>query len=165
MKSLEDHDQSGVQAMAGVGMTSGVAAAPADARARWEDFSDFSSGSVGGVRPSARAPSRYDGLERDGPHPLTKDWYAHQEPESARGVREAPLESTRTRTLNVWTGTWNTWKPPPASLDISAWLDVASSPDLVVVGFQEIVPLTPARCSCRRTRRPRASGRPSSSGA
>ena len=58
-----------------------------------------------------------------------------------------PLESyADAHALNVWTGTWNTnGKPPPASLDISAWLDVASSPDLVVVGFQEIVPLTPGK--------------------
>jgi phosphatidylinositol-bisphosphatase len=42
---------------------------------------------------------------------------------------------------------WNTnGKSPPPRLDISQWLDAAAErPDIVVVGFQEIVPLTPGK--------------------
>ena len=139
------------KAMAGVGMTSGVAAAPADARAGWEDFSDFSNAVPigGGASLGARAVPLHDGLGAEmEPHPLTKDWAARiKNPKVRAAFAKQPLESyADAHALNVWTGTWNTnGKPPPASLDISAWLDVASSPDLVVVGFQEIVPLTPGK--------------------
>ena len=139
------------KAMAGVGMTSGVAAAPADARAGWEDFSDFSNAVPigGGASLVPRAVPLHDGLGAETePHPLTKQWAARiKNPKTRAAFVKRPLESyADAHPLHVWTGTWNTnGKPPPDSLDISAWLDVASSPDLVVVGFQEIVPLTPGK--------------------
>ena len=152
MKSLKKTmTKAASKAMAGVGMTSGVAAAPADARAGWEDFSDFSNAVPigGGASLGARAVPLHDGLGAEmEPHPLTKDWAARiKNPKVRAAFAKQPLESyADAHALNVWTGTWNTnGKPPPASLDISAWLDVASSPDLVVVGFQEIVPLTPGK--------------------
>ena len=152
MKSLKKTmTKAASKAMAGVGMTSGVAAAPADARAGWEDFSDFSNAVPigGGASLGARAVPLHDGLGAEmEPHPLTKDWAARiKNPKVRAAFVKQPLESyADAHALNVWTGTWNTnGKPPPASLDISAWLDVASSPDLVVVGFQEIVPLTPGK--------------------
>ena len=152
MKSLKKTmTKAASKAMAGVGMTSGVAAAPADARAGWEDFSDFSNAVPigGGASLGARAVPLHDGLGAETePHPLTKDWAARiKNPKVRAAFVKRPLESyADAHALNVWTGTWNTnGKPPPASLDISAWLDVASSPDLVVVGFQEIVPLTPGK--------------------
>ena len=146
MKSLKKTmTKAASKAMAGVGMTSGVAAAPADARAGWEDFSHFSNAVPigGGASLGARAVPLHDGLGAETePHPLTKDWAARiKNPKVRAAFVKRPLESyADAHALNVWTGTWNTnGKPPPASLDISAWLDVASSPDLVVVGFQEIV--------------------------
>ena len=152
MKSLKKTmTKAASKAMAGVGMTSGVAAAPADARAGWEDFSDFSNAVPigGGASIGARAVPLHDGLGAETePHPLTKDWATRiKNPKVRAAFVKRPLESyADAHALNVWTGTWNTnGKPPPASLDISAWLDVASSPDLVVVGFQEIVPLTPGK--------------------
>ena len=85
----------------------------------------------------------------DGVHPLTREWADRI---GNRAVRDAFLEHpigdyTESHKLNVWTGSWNTnGKRPPPNLDISQWLDVdASQPDIVVVGFQEIVPLTPGK--------------------
>ena len=65
MKSLKKTmTKAASKAMAGVGMTSGVAAAPADARAGWEDFSDFSNAVPigGGASIGARAVPLHDGL-------------------------------------------------------------------------------------------------------
>ena len=80
MKSLKKTmTKAASKAMAGVGMTSGVAAAPADARAGWEDFSDFSNAVPigGGASLGARAVPLHDGLGAEmEPHPLTKDWAA-----------------------------------------------------------------------------------------
>lgn len=40
-------------------------------------------------------------------------------------------------------GTWNVnGRAPPPDLDLRPFINVASNPDVVVVGFQEIVPLT-----------------------
>ena len=151
MKSLKKTmTKAASKAMAGVGMTSGVAAAPADARAGWEDFSDFSNAVPigGGASIGARAVRCTTAWARRRSRTRSpRTGPRASRTSKVRGVREAPLESyADAHALNVWTGTWNTnGKPPPASLDISAWLDVASSPDLVVVGFQEIVPLTPGK--------------------
>ena len=53
---------------------------------------------------------------------------------------------------------------PPPGLDISPWLDaVVSKPDIVVVGFQEIVPLTPGKVLAVEDEKATKSGKPSSS--
>ena len=150
MKSLKKTmTKAASKAMAGVGMTSGVAAAPADARAGWEDFSDFSNAVPMGVGAPLGAVPLHDGPGTETEtHPLTKHWATRiKNPKVRAAFVKRPLESyADAHPLRVWTGTWNTnGKPPPDGLDISPWLDVASSPDLVVVGFQEIVPLTPGK--------------------
>ena len=81
-------------------------------------------------------------------HPLTRDWADRINNRNVRAAfLQEPIDSyTTAHDLRVWTGTWNTnGKPPPPDLDITPWLDVSSRPDLVVVGFQEIVPLTPGK--------------------
>jgi hypothetical protein len=108
----------------------------------WEDFSEFSN----------NIPT----INQE-PHPLTEEWGKRI---NNRNVRAAfltePIEGyTAAHDLRVWTGTWNTnGKSPPPHLDISQWLKFSSSsegsgaerhPDVVVVGFQEIVPLTPGK--------------------
>ena len=94
-------------------------------------------------------PSRGVAKPEDSVHPLTRQWASRI---GNRAVRDAflahPIEDyTSSHELSVWTGTWNTnGKRPPPGLDISPWLDaVVSKPDIVVVGFQEIVPLTPGK--------------------
>ena len=132
LKSLFKVPSSGK--MSGASSGSGTAA--------WEDFSTFSNA------PPLATGSSPSGLEAEEPHPLTKEW---AERIGNRNVRAAFLEEsidgyTAAHDLRVWTGTWNTnGKAPPAGLDISPWLDVSARPDVVVVGFQEIVPLTPGK--------------------
>jgi phosphatidylinositol-bisphosphatase len=132
LKSLFKVPSSGK--MSGASSGSGTAA--------WEDFSTFSNA------PALATGSSPSGLEAEEPHPLTKEW---AERIGNRNVRAAFLEEsidgyTAAHDLRVWTGTWNTnGKAPPAGLDISPWLDVSARPDVVVVGFQEIVPLTPGK--------------------
>ena len=125
----------------------------------WESFDEPSSSSSSGFaapapatqHPGFPAPVRGRGIAsaQDGVHPLTREWADRI---GNRAVRDAFLEHpigdyTKSHKLNVWTGSWNTnGKRPPPNLDISQWLDVdASRPDIVVVGFQEIVPLTPGK--------------------
>ena len=125
----------------------------------WESFDEPSSSSSSGfaaptpatTHPGFPAPIRGGGVAKpeDGVHPLTREWADRI---GNRAVRDAFLEHpigdyTESHKLNVWTGSWNTnGKRPPPNLDISQWLDVdASQPDIVVVGFQEIVPLTPGK--------------------
>jgi|TARA_B110000967_G_scaffold206697_1_gene254025 hypothetical protein len=140
------------KAMAGVGIASGVAAAPSGVAA-WEDFSDFSNAvPISGAKTiSSRAMGSGDTsgfASDDEPHPLTKDWATRIKNPKVRAafVKQSIETYTRTHDLGVWCGTWNTnGKAPPQTLDISQWLDVSSKPDVVVVGFQEIVPLTPGK--------------------
>ena len=124
----------------------------------WESFDEPSSSSSSSgfaaptpatTHPGFPAPIRGVARPEDGVHPLTREWADRI---GNRAVRDAFLEHpigdyTESHKLNVWTGSWNTnGKRPPPNLDISQWLDVdASQPDIVVVGFQEIVPLTPGK--------------------
>ena len=124
----------------------------------WESFDEPSSSSSSSgftaptpatQHPGFPAPIRGVASAQDGVHPLTREWADRI---GNRAVRDAFLEHpigdyTESHKLNVWTGRWNTnGKRPPPNLDISQWLDVdASQPDIVVVGFQEIVPLTPGK--------------------
>lgn len=124
----------------------------------WESFDEPSSSSSSSgfaaptpatTHPGFPAPIRGVARPEDGVHPLTREWADRI---GNRAVRDAFLEHpigdyTESHRLNVWTGSWNTnGKRPPPNLDISQWLDVdASQPDIVVVGFQEIVPLTPGK--------------------
>ena len=81
-------------------------------------------------------------------HPLTRDWADRINNRNVRAAfLQEPIDSyTTAHDLRVWTGTWNTnGRRPSPDLDITPWLDVSSRPDLVVVGFQEIVPLTPGK--------------------
>ena len=110
--------------------------------------SDFSAPAVA-THPGFPVPSRGVAKPEDSVHPLTRQWASRI---GNRAVRDAflahPIEDyTSSHELSVWTGTWNTnGKRPPPGLDISPWLDaVVSKPDIVVVGFQEIVPLTPGK--------------------
>ena len=110
--------------------------------------SDFSAPAVA-TQPGFPVPSRGVAKPEDSVHPLTRQWASRI---GNRAVRDAflahPIEDyTSSHELSVWTGTWNTnGKRPPPGLDISPWLDAAASkPDIVVVGFQEIVPLTPGK--------------------
>ena len=113
----------------------------------WEDFSTFSN--TPPIASDARSapmppPERLD----EDVHPLTRDWADRINNRNVRAAfLQEPIDSyTTAHDLRVWTGTWNTnGKPPPPDLDITPWLDVSSRPDLVVVGFQEIVPLTPGK--------------------
>ena len=92
--------------------------------------------------------SSLDGTQAQEPHPLTKEWSKRINNKSVRAefMKESIDSYTAAHKLKVWTGTWNTnGKPPPVDLDISSWLDVMQRPDLVVMGFQEIVPLTPGK--------------------
>ena len=81
-------------------------------------------------------------------HPLAREWSSEMH---SSVVREAFLAesidayTTRVRT-RVTTGTWNTnGKAPKGDEDVRGWLMGArgeeGTPDVVVVGFQEIVPL------------------------
>ena len=144
MKSLKKQMS---KAMAGVGMNTGTTAAPSGVAA-WEDFSDFSNAVpiASGAKPTLLTTG-FTG--NDDPHPLTKDWSNRiKNPKVRSAFLKQSIESYTTKhDLNVWTGTWNTnGKSPPGGLDISQWLDVSDKkPDVVVVGFQEIVPLTPGK--------------------
>ena len=115
----------------------------------WEDFSTFSNNTPTIAR-------------EEEPHPLTKEWGARINNRNVRAeFLKEPIEGyTASHDLRVWTGTWNTnGKSPPANLDISEWLEKTKTtgvgvgvgggrgphPDIVVMGFQEIVPLTPGK--------------------
>ena len=111
--------------------------------------SDFSAPAVATHPGIPRAIPRRRQARGQRPFPLTRQWASRI---GNRAVRDAflahPIEDyTSSHELSVWTGTWNTnGKRPPPGLDISPWLDAAASkPDIVVVGFQEIVPLTPGK--------------------
>ena len=133
----------------------GGSSAAAASTSTWVGFddeapsaSDFSAPAVA-THPGFPAPSRGVAKPEDSVHPLTRQWASRI---GNRAVRDAflahPIEDyTSSHELSVWTGTWNTnGKRPPPGLDISPWLDAAvSKPDIVVVGFQEIVPLTPGK--------------------
>ena len=118
------------------------------------------------MRPRrARRPD--EGLEAEEPHPLTKDWATRiKNPKVRAAFVKRPLDGTRrARPARLDGHVEHERETPPGRWTSRAWLDVASSPDLVVVGFQEIVPLTPGKVLMQEDAQPRASGRPSSSGA
>lgn len=118
--------------------SSGAAAATSSA---WVDDFDapgvgeFGSASVAGVA-----------------HPLTREW---SERIGSALVREEfgkeSIDSYTTRHgLNVFAGTWNTnGKAPKKDVELGEWLSKGGrdggGADVLVIGFQEIVPLTPGK--------------------
>lgn len=118
--------------------SSGAAAATSSA---WVDDFDapgvgeFGSASVAGVA-----------------HPLTREW---SERIGSAVVREEfgkeSIDSYTTRHgLNVFAGTWNTnGKAPKKDVELGEWLSKGGrdggGADVLVIGFQEIVPLTPGK--------------------
>jgi len=148
-----------VKKMLGKGGGGGGGSGKGNEPAAWEDFSAFTNtapiapggggGGGGGRRHDAMAMgagARASSIEdAEGPHPLTKAWAGRIKNAKVRAAfMDEPIAGyTSARDLKVLCGTWNTnGKSPPADLDVSRWLDASSRPDVVVVGFQEIVPLT-----------------------
>lgn len=136
MKGLKSLFKQSTNGVGGVKVTAAPSSSNKTEDGEWENFSNTS-------------PTGF-GFAAEEPHPLIKEWSARI---SNRNVRAAflkePIEGyTIPHDLRVWTGTWNTnGKSPPPNLDISEWIHSSAEgrPDIVVVGFQEIVPLTPGK--------------------
>ena len=85
----------------------------------------------------------------DARHPLAKDWSERiSSPAVRREFMGESIDSyTRRRALRVFAGTWNTnGKAPGPSVDVNSWIRRGGMrdgdpADVVVIGFQEIVPL------------------------
>ena len=127
--------------------------APAATTAWVSDFDDDAShaSSAGGFRTSHDARSSSAATVEL--HPLAREWSARVSSSTVRQafVRESIDAYTSQHPLKVFCGTWNTnGKAPKEGMDIRSWLKMdarggfgADAADVVVVGFQEIIPLTP----------------------
>jgi len=127
--------------------------APAPTTAWVSDFDDDAShaSSAGGFRTAHDARSSSAATVEL--HPLAREWSARVSSSTVRQafVRESIDAYTSQHPLKVFCGSWNTnGKAPKEGMDIRSWLKMdarggfgADAADVVVVGFQEIIPLTP----------------------
>ena len=127
--------------------------APAPTTAWVSDFDDDAShaSSAGGFRTAHDARSSAAATVEL--HPLAREWSARVSSSTVRQafVRESIDAYTSQHPLKVFCGSWNTnGKAPKEGMDIRSWLKMdarggfgADAADVVVVGFQEIIPLTP----------------------
>lgn len=127
--------------------------APAPTTAWVSDFDDDAShaSSAGGFRTAHDARSSSAATVEL--HPFAREWSARVSSSTVRQafVRESIDAYTSQHPLKVFCGSWNTnGKAPKEGMDIRSWLKMdarggfgADAADVVVVGFQEIIPLTP----------------------
>ena len=105
---------------------------------RWESLASSSSANA----------SRANAANAFGAHPLKRQWVARLASAKARDAfeRESLDAYTKAHEREVFCGTWNTnGKAPRAGVDVRRWLTRDGGrrlADVVVVGFQEIIPLT-----------------------
>ena len=127
--------------------------APPATTAWVSDFNDDASGAHGGGAFGVSGAARTSTSSTVELHPLAREWGARVSSKTVRRAfeRESIDAYTSQHPLKVFCGTWNTnGKAPKEGMDVRLWLKMddrggfgADAADVVVVGFQEIIPLTP----------------------